>query len=188
MSDFKLKAKIDGQDNIINKLNKLKENINDGSNKALEQIIEKMKQFTIDEAPKNTGILSNNIHSIVENGENNEFIYKIYLDSAEIPWLMYVYHGTGNSSDGVKPSKGKGMWFVPVTTASQTSSSGDLTKYYGDPVTYNFGGKDNKNEVLGWQVWGQKPNKFIDRALKRTKEVSLNIFKETIDTYVMKGL
>lgn len=165
---MKLEVKLDGLDKLEKELNKVYKNLVSGTNLAITDVAENIRQVAKDKAPSTTRQQLKKSISISESSNGTFNKSRVYIDTSIAPYAKYVYFGT------------IGVWWVGESKLK--NSSKELMDVY---AYYSYVDEETGDTV--WQVKGQEPKMFLEEAIETTESQNIDIAKSTIAREIKKG-
>lgn len=158
-------------------LNQWLNSFDNSIDKAMRQAIPLIREGAIAKCKINEGDLKDSIKIEYEK-KNGLYTGKIFVTVDDVPYLMFVYYGTGKYANGQRYGNGggaNGSWYVPASKVSK-----DVSMYNG----WELHGEGTANPF--YIVSGQKPRPFLHQGLSNTKQQALDKLVTVIKS-AMKG-
>lgn len=159
-----------GIEAVLSQLDTISQQVEIGANEGIRKAVESTREIAIMLAPANDGQLRANIKTNV-----NNLIGEIYVSIFDVPYVGYVYFGTGKYAK--LGGKGKDKWFVPVSKVTKS------VEKYGWQVHKGTNGMEDF-----YVVKGQKAKPFLEQALETTKLKNIDLLCEEIKIAIERSL
>lgn len=165
-----ISVQFDGLEAVLSQLDTISQQVEIGANEGVRKAVESTKEIAIMLAPANDGQLRANIKTNVSN-----LVGEIYVSISDVPYVGYVYYGTGKYAE--LGGKKKNEWYVPVSKVTKSVSK------YGWQVQK---GEDGNEDY--YIVRGQKPKHFLEQALGANKLKNIDLLCEEVKIAIERSL
>ena len=165
-----ISIQFDGLEAVLSQLDTISQQVEIGANEGVRKAVESTKELAIMLAPANDGQLRANIKANAHN-----LVGEIYVSIYDVPYVGYVYFGTGKYAK--LEGKGKNSWYVPVSKVTKSVSK------YGWQVQKGLNGMEDF-----YIVKGQKAKPFLEQALEATKLKNIDLLCEEVKIAIERSL
>lgn len=165
-----IRVVFEGVDEFNAQLDMIVNQMQNGVTEGLKKATQKTKELAIILAPENDGQLKSAIKSEVW-----KYVGKVYVNVSEVPYVGYVYFGTGEFAQ--LAGKGKTEWKVPKEKVTKDVSRYGWKLYQGQNGMSDY-----------YIVHGQQPNPFLEKAFDASIQTNLDLIAQEVKLAIERCL